>query len=337
MNLIRVELTRLRWRRAVLLLLAAIVALPVLVGIVTILDSPPPPKDEYAQAVAQAEADRESQPKFYDRELRNCLEDPTFYVYDPEAAADDPQAACEEAVLPQPEWYLGYGLDLSYEREDSGFAVVVIVGLIGLLVGTTFIGHDWNTGSMSNQLLFEPRRLRVWGAKALAITTVTGVVAAVGITAFWLILFQAFWRADSEIPDGLALDCLQMGWRGAGIAALAALIGFAITMLSRSTVFTLGLLLGVAVAGGLVIGLLVDDPGPVDPTVNISAVIKDGTTYYVDIPESCYEGSYEQPEPNSVCDEERDRSLEQGLGYLGVLSVLILGASAASYRRRDVP
>ena len=27
-----------------------------------------------------------------------------------------------------------------------------------LLVGTTFAGHDWNTGSMSNQLLFEPRR-----------------------------------------------------------------------------------------------------------------------------------------------------------------------------------
>ena len=40
------------------------------------------------------------------------------------------------------------------------------VTLLMLLAGTTFAGHDWNTGSMSNQLLFEPRRARVWVAKA---------------------------------------------------------------------------------------------------------------------------------------------------------------------------
>ena len=43
-----------------------------------------------------------------------------------------------------------------------------------LLLGTTFAGHDWNTGSMSNQLLFEPRRERVWLAKALAVGMLTG-------------------------------------------------------------------------------------------------------------------------------------------------------------------
>ena len=65
----------------------------------------------------------------------------------------------------------------SDEREQgSGLAVVVVVSLLLVLAGTTFAGHDWNSGSMSNQLLFEPRRARVWVAKG-------GVVLGVAFTA----------------------------------------------------------------------------------------------------------------------------------------------------------
>ena len=39
---------------------------------------------------------------------------------------------------------------------------------------------------MSNQLLFEPRRPRVWAAKALAVLVLAGLVAAaVVLAAFW--------------------------------------------------------------------------------------------------------------------------------------------------------
>ena len=54
-----------------------------------------------------------------------------------------------------------------------------------MLVGTTFAGHDWNTGSMSNQLLFEPRRLRVWMAKGAAVLLTGLVVGAVVLALFW--------------------------------------------------------------------------------------------------------------------------------------------------------
>ena len=47
----------------------------------------------------------------------------------------------------------------------------MLVTLVMLLAGTTFAGHDWNTGSMGNQLLFEPRRARVWGAKLAAVSS----------------------------------------------------------------------------------------------------------------------------------------------------------------------
>ncbi len=111
--------------------------------------------------------------------------------------------------------------------------------------------------------------------------------------------------------------------------------GYAITMLSRSTVFTLGLLFGVSVAGGIVIGVFVDDPGWVDPTVNVAAVIQDGSTYYVEVPESCYE-SVEFQE-SGACASERTRSLGDGLIYLGALGAVIVTGSTLSFRRRDVP
>lgn len=332
MRLVRLEITRLLWRRAVLLLLAAAILVPVVLAVVKVIDLGPPPQDAYAQAVA--EAAREAEQPYIADSIEDCVAKPDDYLG---RGVDDVEQACREIFEPTPEQYLPYSLDIAYEREDSGFVAAVFAGLIALLIGTTFIGHDWNTGSMSNQLLFESRRLRVWGAKALAVTIATGVAAAVGQTLFWLILASRFWTGDVPIPDGVLLGSLEQGWRGAGLAALAALAGFAITMLSRSTVFTLGLLLGIAVAGGLLISFFVDDPGWVDPTVNVSAVIQDGTTYYVDVPESCYSDMSYDGSGTGECDQEKERTLGQGLGYLGILTPVVLAASAASYRRRDVP
>ena len=49
----------------------------------------------------------------------------------------------------------------------GGFeTLVILLAILMMLAGTTFAGHDWASGSVSNQLLFEPRRPRVWAAKA---------------------------------------------------------------------------------------------------------------------------------------------------------------------------
>ncbi|MDO9454492.1 hypothetical protein [Nocardioides sp.] len=333
-RLIGVELTRLRWRRAVLLMLAAMLVVPVVIAVIALVDQQPLGPDAYAQAEQQA-AEEAKQP-YVQEGLQACLDDPVDFGVAP---GEDAEQVCRDYNVPTADQFLDYNpLDLAQARDDSGLAVAVIVGLIALLVGTTFAGHDWNTGSMSNQLLFETRRVRVWSAKAVAVVLVTGVVAAIGSTVFWLMIAARFWLDDLVIPDGVLLDSLQQGWRGAGVAALGALGGFALTMLSRSTVFTLGVLFGVSVAGGILISLLVDDPGWIDPTVNAAAVIEDGKLYYVDVPESCYadaSGSYATSD--SDCFGEKTRSLGDGLIYLGLLSAAISGASVASYRRRDVP
>ena len=52
-----------------------------------------------------------------------------------------------------------------------------------VIAGCTFVGADWASGSMTNQLLFVPRRTRVWLAKAAAVTIWSGAFALVVISA----------------------------------------------------------------------------------------------------------------------------------------------------------
>lgn len=335
-RLFRVELTRLLWRRAVLLLLAASVVIPVVIGVVTVWNTQPPSADEKARIEALVADERES-PQVQ-RDLAQCVEQPQNWGIDPDAT--DIQAQCEEYVLPRPEWFADYReLDLPEEREQgSGFGVVVIVTLLMVLAGTTFAGNDWNSGSMSNQLLFDARRGRVWTAKAVAVTLVALVTSVVVSTTYWLAMWATMHLRDIPVADGGLTDTLLFGLRGAAFATAAALGGYALTMLFRSTVATVGVLFGVTLAGGIIIAVLgIGEQW--QPQKNVSAIVKNGTVYYVDVPESCYSGQREmqEPEPNSECDSMRDLSPWHGVGYYGTALVATVGASVLSFRRRDVP
>ena len=194
-GLLRVELTRLRWRRAVLLLLGATVAIPAIIFAFLVHDTRPRPDD--------------------------------FADYD----------------------YYYAQLSIVEERTGgSGIAIALILAMLFVLVGTTFVGHDWNTGSMSNQLLFEPRRGRVWLVKAATLAAVAFVVSLVVLTAYWSGLWAVSVHRGLDLPDHAMVAAYKQGVLGAFFAAAAAVFGYSLTMLFRSTVATLGVLFGVAVA-----------------------------------------------------------------------------------------
>ena len=123
-----------------------------------------------------------------------------------------------------------------------------------MLVGTTFAGHDWNTGSMSNQLLFEPRRAAGLGGQGGSRSLLAGAVAGARcvLAAYWVGALG--WSpAPATSPAGrrrLADGRQTRAARRAVHRALGGLGGYALTMLFRSTVATLGVLFGVSVAGG---------------------------------------------------------------------------------------
>lgn len=327
-RLLRVELVRFLSRRAVLVILALAVAIPVVIGVARILETRPPAPDELASA--QAQADAEAKQPYIQRNLRQCIAHPESNLGRP--VPDDVEAACEEMILPQPEWFAYWErLDLASEREEgSGVAVVIVLAILMMLAGTTFAGHDWASGSVSNQLLFEPRRPRVWGAKAGVVTVLAAAFSALVITAYWGVLALAAHSRDISLGHGLLLDCLQSGWRGAGVAGAAALAGYALTMLFRSTVGALGVLLAASVAGGVVLAVIGID-SVWNPGLNVYAIILDGASYYVDAP--CPGGGIQ----DGSCQVEKILPIGRALWFLGVGLVLFAGASLASFQRRDVP
>ncbi|GEP34211.1 hypothetical protein NSZ01_19790 [Nocardioides szechwanensis] len=312
-QLLAVELTRLRWRRAVLLLLAAAVVVPTLIAATLIWDTRPPSQDDLDAARASAAP-----------EIAQCEKRPgRFGVED--------RALCEEQVVG---WYTNsQPLKLGQQRSETGLAVVAVLTLLVMLAGTTFAGHDWNSGSMSNQLLFESRRGRVWAAKALVVLVTSFVVSAVMSATYWLALWMVARSRDLKVPDGVLADCLEFALRGSVFGAAAALGAFAMTMLFRSTVATVGVLFGVVLAGSLIFAAL----GISErwfPHKNVSAIIKDGTRYYVEVPQHCFTDG---PIEGSECDQLRELTLVDGSLYYGVLLLGVGTASVLTFRRRDVP
>ncbi|KRB73037.1 hypothetical protein ASE01_19880 [Nocardioides sp. Root190] len=336
-RLVLVELSRLVHRRAALVLVAACLIVPTIIGVVLVLDTRPPSAAAVAEAERMVEQDRQN-PQL-EKDVASCIAEPQNWGVDPSVEdADEIEEYCRVSMEPQLDWYLyDSQLEIASERDSgSGIAITLLLSMAMMLLGTTFTGHDWASGSVSNQLLFEPRRTRVWCAKALVVGGVAALLAGVVLTTYWLAI-GAVASARDRLGDGVLLDCLQMGWRAAAVAGVAALLGFALTMLFRSTVATLGILFGIALAGGIVLGILGFE-GRWNPAYNVAAVVSDGVEYYAEVdcsPQQAEEMGEEMG--YGYCSEERTLTFAQGAGYLGT-AVLATGlGSLLWFRRRDVP
>ncbi|WP_110205331.1 hypothetical protein [Nocardioides daejeonensis] len=329
LRLTKVELRRLLHRRAVLVLLAACVVIPTLIGIGVAYDTRPPSDEDRAAAQAQLDRDRTSGDTA--DSLRNCVRHPDDWGLPVNLTDQQVQQQCEEMTQPQLDWYLWtQPLDLEQQREEgSGIFVVLAVAMLMLVVGTTFAGHDWSSGSVSNQVLFEPRRGRIWAAKAVALAGVAGVVAAVVHSGYWLVLDALAGHRGERHGGALLMDCLQLGWRASVITALAAVMGFALTMFFRSTVATLGIVFGVALAGGMVLAIIgVTDAW--NPALNLWAIVSNGVNYHAEVACPGANPGGEQ------CFEERTLTLARGAAYAGVVVLAVGITSLLSFRRRDV-
>jgi hypothetical protein len=325
MRLLRVELSRLVSRRAVVLVVLGAALLTALIAGSTLWNSRPVSAGELAQAKAQVQ-EVLSQPDFQ-RDLKTCQDGPEAF-FGPGAQ----EADCEANLVPRPENYLNRSaLDLGEQQRGTGVAVVVLVAALMIIVGTTFAGADWASGSMSNQLLFEPRRLRVWGAKALAVFVGCGAVAAVLLAGFWIALALAAQARGIHTPPVVRDHVLGLSLRGVALAACGGLGGYALTMLLRHTVGTLALLFAYAAGGEALLTLVpLDGSSRLSPTYNVFAWVRHGVRVY-DQSVVC------RPSQGPSCDQRLTISLLDGTLYLGVLLVVTMVVSALVFRRRDVP
>jgi ABC-2 type transport system permease protein len=319
-----VELTRLRWRRAALTLLGACIVVPTIMLAVTAWNTRPVSAAELH--VAQQRVEKLSQREDFQRILQACQRHPQRFGV---ASADE----CQAATGPRVSWYLSRApLDVADLSRGLGPTVCVLLAGLLMLMGTTFAGADWNSGSMSNQLLFEPRRLRIWGAKAGAVVVVSAVTSAVVLTGFWVAVLAVASSRGIDVPGHLTGLIRDQSLRGIALATAGALGAYAVTMFFRSTVATLGILFGVALVGSLILaGLGVSERW--FPHVNVGAWLLDGAHYYVTPPAECAS----MPRMTPECRGLRVVTKGDAAAYLGAFLAIAIVISTTAFRRRDVP
>ena len=333
MKLLAVELTRLRWRRAVLVLVAACALIPVFIFGVTAWDTRPVSASEVAEA--QRLADQEAEQDYVQDQLADCIADPEQFA-GPGAVTDDPQATCEDMLLPRADWFISrQPLEPSQLVRDLGTALPMILCVLLLLAGSTFVGADWNSGSMSNQLLFESRRTRVWAAKAGAVALVAAVTGLVVQVLFWLAVTALARSRDIGLSADVGDSLPGIVGRGTLVVVGGAVLGYSMTMFFRSTVATLGILFAVAVAGTFVIAILPlgGDNERWMLHTNVAAVVQHGADYYNSQQEvTCVGDGGEM-----ACTGQSRLSVWGGAAYLGLLLAVATAAGLLTFRRRDVP
>ncbi|MDQ1465822.1 MAG: hypothetical protein QOH10_237 [Actinomycetota bacterium] len=134
--------------------------------------------------------------------------------------------------------------NLSATIKGTGFAMV----FIAIVIGATFVGAEFGAGSLSTQLIYEPRRVRVVAVKAIAV----GIGLAVLAVALLLYIGLLQWVGSSLRGVVSGLDGTWFAARAGDVArvasavALAGMAAYAITVVARRTV--------AAVAGLLIFG-----------------------------------------------------------------------------------
>ena len=122
----------------------------------------------------------------------------------------------------------------------------VILMLLLMALAASFVGAEWHAGTMTTLLTWEPRRLRVLGAKLIA-TAVFAFVALLAVQALiaLALLPSAIFHGTTSDANGAWIRALV--WfelRAAVIAALASTLSFSIASIGRNSAVAVGGLFG---------------------------------------------------------------------------------------------
>jgi ABC-2 type transport system permease protein len=307
-GLLRSELLRARSRRVVTMLVIAVLVAVTLGITIAIVTTNPPTQEEIDRGQRQ-----------YERELARCLVG--NYGRPQEAGYETLEEMCAEYVQPQ---YYGPTTPRFSEVEEILMGTAFIVILIGAVIGATLGGADWSAGSMATLLAWEPRRLRVFAARAVAVAITALVVTIIAQVVFvaGLALFLVVRGTFDGTPDGFLRDLGTTALRISAVGAMFGLIGLSLATVGRSTVAGLGVLLGYLIIVEGFLSNLLFLVQKITFGRSAAVVVTDETLELVDgsaIPPVLYE-------------------LTPGRAWvtLGVWAVALLVVAAATFRVRDV-
>jgi ABC-2 type transport system permease protein len=139
--------------------------------------------------------------------------------------------------------------------EDTIAGMGIALALLGVLIGSSFLAAEFGASGFGTQLLFEPRRWRLYGAKVAAVAIGCGVVAVllVAWTGLGQLVASALRGSTAGVDAGWLLDRAGNTSRTVAACALAAVCALAVGALARRTVVAVGIFFGVVIATGFLI------------------------------------------------------------------------------------
>ena len=114
--------------------------------------------------------------------------------------------------------------------------------VLGLVIGASSMGADWQTGSMGTLLTWESRRTRVLIARTVAVVvTVFLLIVALSLVLSLLLWLVAATRGTTAGTDGVWLrHVVGLILRIAIMGGIGAILGLSISMIGRGTAAALG-------------------------------------------------------------------------------------------------
>ena len=190
---------------------------------------------------------------------------------------------------------------------------IYLVAMTALMIGGSFIGAEFSSGSIANWLSFIPRREQVYASKLITIAAFSALVSAVATAVTIATVVGLAWLQDVPVVGVERL--IATGARGVLIAVALAVLGFCIGLLGRHTAAAIGTLLGYLFVWFVRNGILGDNGWaarltPWTPEGNISAIVSKKHLYYVPTQRVTAEGV-------AIDQVERSVSLLHGLTYWG--------------------
>ena len=139
--------------------------------------------------------------------------------------------------------------------EDTVTGMGVALGLLGVLLGSTFLAAEFGAAGFGTQLLFEPRRWRLYAAKVAGVAIGCALVAVLLVA--WTGLGQyaasVLRGSTAGVDGGWLVDRAGDGLRAALACSLAAICALAVGALARRTVVAVGIFFGLVIATGFLI------------------------------------------------------------------------------------
>lgn len=283
--------------------------------------------------IAQAEKDAEAA---YQQEVRNFQQ---FKADCLAHAGPDAEMKCQG---PEREWFKAEQFmppQFEFKKTYGEILIIwaAIISMVGFVLGATFIGAEWSSGSMMNLLTWRPRRLSVLGTK---LGVLLGSMAVVGAVTF------ALWTAGLFMVGKVAgnTDGMTSGtWQSFGLAGLRGVamilaftaLGFGLASLGRHTALALGVAIAVIIVGqiglGIVLGLanIRFAEAYLIPVHMYAWLNKQVTIYDFTAPVTCTATGCDTP-PSIIL-----KYTQTGPVALGVVAV-VLAVAFWAMRRRDV-